>query len=204
MRSRPLWSATFALAAGLGLGAQAPAPGSTPRATPQTIPAPVVDPTAPVTVTGCLKAWVDDSGTPAAIESAGGATASRFTLTRLETKPPQIAAAAADRATADEVRLILESVGGVDLSKHVNTRVKITGTVVQDNAVLHDSSTAASRADHTAGPNATTPVGTSGERAPSSTDRATAPESSAADDAHAYETMKVAAVETIANECGLP
>ena len=169
-RSIALWSTAFAMT-GLSLGAQVPTSDRVP------VPAQAVAPPAPMSVTGCLKAWSDGAGEPAATPAESrSAGPVRFTLTQIDSTT---APAAADSpAKAEELRLLLVPTKAIDLAAHVNTRVTVTGTL-------------AAAADDTRA------VGTSGQQpGAASNAKAQTPEK-----AHAYQNMAVTSVVASAKSC---
>jgi hypothetical protein len=175
MRSRSLWSVVFALSAGLSAAAQVPAAG----APAQPRPVSNVNPSAPITVSGCLKVWVADATTPlspAAARKAGDPQ--WFTLTQVDSVTPSIQASNEASPKPTEVRLLLIPSPGLDLSKSVHSRVKVTGTIEPESV-----------------PPAV--VGTSGT-VPAPTAPGPVPESTKA---HSYQTMKVSAAEPLKGEC---
>ena len=168
-RSIACWSTAFAMT-GLSLGAQVPTPAA-PR-----VQMPVVAPAAPVSVTGCLRAWSDGGTEPAATASESRAAGLvRFTLTQIERT--KASPAADDPSRTEELRLLLEPTGATDLAAHVNTKVTVTGTL------------AAADEDRA--------VGTSGRQPGTGAD----PKLQKPREAHAYQNMKVTAVVTSAKNC---
>ena len=170
-RAIALWSTAFAMT-GLSLGAQAPTTQTTPPPAPGTVAA------APASVTGCLRAWSEGAGQPAASPAETRAAGTpRFTLTQIERTAAQPAAAAVSPSTTEELRLLLVPTGNIDLAAHVNTIVAVTGTI-------------AAEADGR-------PVGTSGRQPETATDaKLQKPQ-----EAHAYRNMAVTAVVPTAKTC---
>ena len=172
-----LWSAAFAMT-GLSLGAQAPTP--TPQAPPTTpAPAQAVVAAEPTSFTGCLRAWSDGAGEPAATPSESRAAGpARFTLTQIERAVSQAAASTDSASKTEELRLLLVPTGAMDLAVHVNTKVTVTGTL-------------AAAADETRA------VGTSGRQAGSGADA----KPQKPQEAHPYENMTVTSVAPSAKSC---
>lgn len=171
-RGRTFWSVAFAAAAGMSLAAQTTLPGA---------PSPAVDPSAPVTITGCLKAWTDGSGEPVNSPSASRAAAApQFTLSQLERTPASISEGT---PKPEDVRLLLLPAGSLDVAAHVNTKVTVTGIMLPD----EDDSR---------------PVGTSGRQAPSTADGR--PQPSTTTEAHAYERIRISSIVAVADTCSLP
>ena len=169
-RAIACWSTALAMT-GLSLGAQAPTPATPPVQTP------VVAPAAPVSVTGCLRAWSDGGTEPAATASESRtAGLVRFTLTQIE--GTKASPAADDPSRTEELRLLLEPTGAIDLAAHVNTKVTVTGTL----PAADDDSRA---------------IGTSGQQPGTGAD----PKLQKPREAHAYRNMSVTAVMTSAKSC---
>ena len=163
------WSTALAMT-GLSLGAQVPTPAKPPAPSKEV-------PAAPVSVTGCLRAWSDGAAEPAATPSESRAAGLvRFTLTQIE--QTMGAAAADDPSRTEELRVLLVPTPAIDLAAHVNTKVTVTGTL----AAAADDSRA---------------VGTSGQQPGTGADE----KLQKPREAHAYRNMAVTSVKTSAKSC---
>lgn len=120
--------AACAVAASTTIGAQTPPP---PKPQPSTPPMASQTDKDTVTLTGCLKAYDSAAGAPSATTPSAGSTAGKFMLTNVEkdatartpSTPP--AATTATSETGGHYVLIADS--GVNLSAHLNHKVRVTG-----------------------------------------------------------------------------
>lgn len=116
----------FALAATITLAAQTPPPPTQRPAPPSPGMTAQADPNT-VTVTGCLKAWdATTTGLPS------GPANGRFLLTNVEASAPGAAAPgmATTPAPSSATQYIVAASTGVNLTAHVNHKVRIAGTTM--------------------------------------------------------------------------
>jgi hypothetical protein len=132
--------------AGLTLSAQTPTPRPSQPQTPA--PAAASSDQKPMTVTGCLKRWSAStmgSGTPATPEAgaptaAAGADA-QYVLTDVDEVSRKPGSTETPSGTPHAMYLVKAKDASVNLTRHVNHKVQVTGTVSSDSS-LKTASTA--------------------------------------------------------------
>ena len=194
------------LAAGVALAAQGQGRGQQPGATPPTPPTSQSTPSTPqsasadssreLTVTGCL---MSDTS-PAGGTSTPGSGPAVFKLTRAELSPTEgdragaragASASSNSRGTTSEpIEYRLMAATGVNLSSHLNQRVRITAT-------RSELGVGAGTRGSTETP-AGNPAGRAGQNQPSSGARATG---QAARDAAAAPMLRVTSVTMLGSTC---
>jgi hypothetical protein len=117
------------LASAMTLSAQTPARPQTPNPAPST-PSRTDDKT--ITVTGCLKAWDQATGTASATapSTSAPAPAAKFVLTNIEADSGTRAdGAKPSTGTAGKQYIVTAADSTINLSTHLNHKVRLTGKV---------------------------------------------------------------------------